>query len=138
MKLIQKKHVVYCLIGIPLLFFLLVILLDYVLPRDSTFQGWFRLIGWILRLASSMGGIIYAYFTYERLENKYNLFLLPLCILFSSIIILLMIDHTFGYGDTMLFAVYGDTLLFSVPAFVLTFIVAVYIEVGKTFKRKRK
>ena len=132
----QKKHVVYCLIGIPLLFFSLVILLNYLLPNDSIFLDWFRFIGWVFRLASSVGGIIYAYYTYRRLDNKYNLFLLPLCILLSGIIILVVTDSAFGYSDMMLWAVYGDTLLFSVPAFVLTFIIAIPFEIEKFFKRK--
>ena len=135
MKLMQKKHIVYCLIGIPLLAFTLFILSDYLLPEDSTFLGWSRFIVWIFRLVLSVGSIIYAYISYRRLENKYNLFLLPLCIFLSCIASGLMVNFTVGYS-ALSWLWYAETLFFSVPVFVLTFIIAIPFEIEKFFKRK--
>jgi len=132
----HKKHIAYCLLGIPLIFFTFAVLLDYLLPKESMFLEWSRFIGWIIRLALSLGSIIYAYISYRRLDNKYNLFLLPLCILLSCIASGIIVDISLGYS-TLSWQWYADTLIFSAPAFVLTAIIAIPFEVEKFFKRKK-
>jgi len=135
MKLMRRKHVVYCLLGIPLLSFALFILLDYFLPEDSMFLDWVLFIGWVFRLLSAVGAILCAYYTYRFLEDKYNLFLLPFCILLSCIVLYTMVALTVGYG-TLSWLWFLESVFFSLPAFGLTLIIAIPFELEKFFKRK--
>ena len=128
----RKTHVAICLIGIPIFAFLLLALSDSLFSQESIFLGWFRFAVWGLRLVTSVVGIIYAYYSYRLLDEKYNLFWLPLCIFLGVFITVIIAD-----GSGPLRTVFGlDTMFFSVPAFVLTFIIAIPFEIEKFFKRK--
>jgi len=124
----RKEQAAICLIGIPTLTFLLLSLFS----GDSTFLRWFWFIVWGIRILTSAGSIIYAYYSYRLLEEKYNLFLLPLYIFLSCWITIIIAD---GAGP-LRWLFWIDTLFFSLPAFVLTGFIALLLEIMRFNERK--